>query len=213
MLEPTIELVEYSCRIRTLADPRIISQKLRPCHSIAGFRPAWSVAPDRIRGPAHASRGRCRASRCPTAIRRAAGNRFTSPKRAPCSASSGRENRTRSTPWLSTRSMPVSMTGTIGRVEVITSVQRQRWSAAEKAAIALREVWPCHFVSFAETWQSSYFPSPRTRPDLCATSSARKAGLLRKYRFASRCGSMAIRKTHSSPNLCSHDGARRTRPA
>src|ERR1700758_5550380 len=42
----------------------------------------------------------------------------------------------RSTPWLSTRSMPVSMTGTIDRVEVITSVQRRRrWSAEEKATI------------------------------------------------------------------------------
>src|SRR5262252_8051854 len=46
------------------------------------------------------------------------------------------KHRTGSIPWLRTRSMPVSMTGKIEHVEVITSVQRRRrWSAEEKAAI------------------------------------------------------------------------------
>ena len=36
--------------------------------------------------------------------------------------------------------MPASMTGTIDRVEVITSVQRRRWSAEEKAQI-VQETW------------------------------------------------------------------------
>src|SRR5215472_7960360 len=56
-------------------------------------------------------------------------------------ASGPLKNRTGCTPWRSTRSMPVSMTGNIDRVEVITSVQRRRrWSAEEKARI-VQETW------------------------------------------------------------------------
>src|SRR5207248_6855430 len=44
----------------------------------------------------------------------------------------------RAYPWLRTRSMPMPMTGSIDRVEVITWVQRRRcWSAEEKARIAV----------------------------------------------------------------------------
>src|ERR1700752_1224436 len=72
MLKPAIKLVKHSCRIRTSADPCIIAlERLHKSfgHSIAGFRSAWSVALDRSRGPTHVSRGGCRGSRCPTAIR------------------------------------------------------------------------------------------------------------------------------------------------
>ena len=58
------------------------------------------------------------------------------------------KNRTGSTPWLRTRSMTVSMTGKIDRVEVITSVQRRRrWSAEEKAQIVQETYAPGMSVS------------------------------------------------------------------
>src|ERR1043165_7663677 len=58
------------------------------------------------------------------------------------------KHRTGPTPWLRTRSMPVSMTGNIDRVEVITSVQRRRrWSAEEKARIVQETFAPGMSVS------------------------------------------------------------------
>src|SRR5215472_4832670 len=63
-------------------------------------------------------------------------------------ASGPLKDRTGCTPWLSTRSMPVSMTGKIEQVEVITSVQRRRrWSAEEKATIVQETYAPGMSVS------------------------------------------------------------------
>ena len=51
------------------------------------------------------------------------------------------KNRTGSTPWLRTSSMPVSMTGKIEHVEVITSVQRRRRRSAEGKAVIVQETY------------------------------------------------------------------------
>src|SRR3977135_1247464 len=58
------------------------------------------------------------------------------------------KHRTGPTPLVRTRSTPMPMTGSIDRVEVITSIQRRRrWSAEEKARIVQETYAPGVSVS------------------------------------------------------------------